>query len=60
MLTIPIDSKNQVYAKFIREIKLDEFLYGEVIYEGLGAIDKNYRKSGLVRRFYHFKDQLLK
>jgi hypothetical protein len=38
MLTIPIDSKNQVYAKFIREIKLDEFLYGEVIYEGLGLL----------------------
>jgi hypothetical protein len=42
----------------MREINLNEIPYGEVIYEGLAAIHKDYRNSGLARRFYNFKDQL--
>jgi hypothetical protein len=41
-----------VYAKFMREINLNEIPYGEVIYEELAAIHKDYRNSGLARRFY--------
>ena len=44
--------------KFLREIKLSEIPYGEAVYEGLSAIHKDYRKSGLFRRIFNFKDQL--